>query len=166
MRRLFGLPAAPHGVHATFRTGFAVPDGERAPARDHFPDGLVSRSSGDKLALSITREAGVVLATASGEIDLATAHLFAQHLESTLAGPPAAVIADLGRVAFLSSSGLAALQIFAHAANSAGVEFCLVSAQRTMLRHLRLTALDRDMTIKPTVAEARACLSEKPAPGT
>jgi anti-sigma B factor antagonist len=101
-----------------------------------------------------------------GEIDLATAHTFAQHLESTLAGPPAAVIADLGQVAFLSSSGLAALQIFAHAANSAGVAFCLVSAQRTMLRHLRLTALDRDMTIKPTVAEARACLSGKPTSGT
>jgi anti-sigma B factor antagonist len=127
---------------------------------------LVGRSREDKLALSITRDAGVVLATASGEIDLATARAFAQHLESTLAGPPAAVIADLDRVAFLSSSGLAALQIFAHAATSAGVAFCLVSAQRTMLRHLRLTALDRDMTIKPTVAEARAYLSGKPTSGT
>jgi hypothetical protein len=35
-----------------------------------------------------------------------------------------------------------------------------------MLRHLKLTELDRDMTIRPTVAEARAFLSEKPAYGT
>ena len=141
MRRLFGLPAAPHRAHTAFRHGFAAPDGERAPARDHFHDGLVSRSSGGKLALSITRDAGVVLATAAGEIGLATARTFAQDLESTLTGPPTAVIADLDRVAFLSSSGLAALQIFA------------------------LTALDRDMTIKPTVAEARACLAGKPMSG-
>ncbi|WP_410612448.1 STAS domain-containing protein [Amycolatopsis sp. lyj-109] len=120
----------------------------------------------DRLALSITRDTGVVLATVSGEIDLATARAFTRHLESTLAGAPSAVIADLGRVTFLSSSGLAALQIFAQAANSAGVAFCLVSAQRTMLRHLHLTALDRDMTIKPTVAEARTWLSDKPTGGT
>ena len=136
--------------------------------QDCFHDGLVRRSGGDywrnNLALSITRDAGVVLATASGEIDLATARAFTQHLESTLAGPPSAVIADLGRVTFLSSSGLAALQIFTQAANSAGVAFCLVSAQRTMLRHLQLTALDRAMTIKPTVAEARTWLTGIPTP--
>jgi anti-sigma B factor antagonist len=166
MRRLFDSSAAPHQVPATFRPEFAVLDGERAPGRDLFPDCLVSPSHGDKFALSITRDAGVVLATASGEIDLATTRVFARHLESTLIGSPAAVIADLDRIAFLSSSGLAALQIFAHAADSAGVAFCLVSAQRTMLRHLKLTELDRDMTIRPTVAEARAFLSEKPAYGT
>ncbi|WP_103347608.1 STAS domain-containing protein [Amycolatopsis sp. CA-128772] len=136
--------------------------------QDCFHDGTLSRFSGndgrDRLGLSITREAGVVLATVSGEIDLATAHAFAQHLEATLAGAPSAVIADLDEVTFLSSSGLAALQIFAHAANSAGVAFCLVSGQRTMLRHLQLTGLDRDMTIKPTVADARTWLSGEPAP--
>ncbi|MEU4253136.1 STAS domain-containing protein [Amycolatopsis sp. NPDC026612] len=128
----------------------------------------MSRFSGNggrgRLGLSITRKAGVVLAIVSGEIDLATARAFAQHLESTLAGPPSAVIADLDEVAFLSSSGLAALQIFAHAANSAGVAFCLVCGQRTVLRHLQLTALDRDMTIKPTIADARTWLSGKPTP--
>ncbi|WP_158104157.1 STAS domain-containing protein [Amycolatopsis pretoriensis] len=117
-----------------------------------------------RLGLSSTRKAGVVLATVSGEIDLATARAFAQHLESTLAGPPNAVITDLEEVAFLSSSGLAALQIFAHAANSAGVAFCLVSAQRTVLRHLQLTGLDRDLTIKHTVADARTWLCGKPTP--
>jgi anti-sigma B factor antagonist len=169
MRRLFGLSAAPHRVRATFRPGFAALDGEHARARDHFHDGLVSRSSADdgrdELALSITSDAGVVLASVCGEIGLTTARTFTQHLESALAGPPTAVIADLNRVAFLCSSGLAALQIFAHAADSAGVTFCLVSAQRTMLRHLQLTALDQDMTIKPTVAEARAWLSDKPTSG-
>ncbi|MFG1644125.1 STAS domain-containing protein [Amycolatopsis sp. NPDC049252] len=155
---MFGLSAAPHRVRAAFRPGFTAPDGERAGARDRFHDGSVSRSGRDKLALSVTRDAGVVLATVSGEIDLATARTFTRHLESTLVGPPAAVIADLNQVGFLSSSGLAALQIFAHAANSAGVTFCLVSAQRAALRHLQLTALDREMTIKPTVAEARAWL--------
>lgn len=134
--------------------------------QDCFPEALVSRSSGNRgpgeLALSMACDAGVVLATVSGEIDLFTARAFTQHLEATLAGPPSAVIADLGRVSFLSSSGLAALQIFAQAANSAGVAFCLVSAQRTMLRHLQLTALDRGMTIKPTVAEARAWLTGGP----
>ncbi|MGW5715048.1 STAS domain-containing protein [Amycolatopsis sp. NPDC003865] len=132
--------------------------------QDCFHEALVSRFSGDywrgELALSSTRDTGVVLATVSGEIDLATARAFTQHLESTLAGPPSAVIADLGRVTFLSSSGLAALQIFAQAAKSAGVAFCLVSTQRAMLRHLQLTALDRVMTIKPTVAEARAWLRQ------
>ncbi|WP_372665881.1 STAS domain-containing protein [Amycolatopsis kentuckyensis] len=118
----------------------------------------------DRLGLSTTSKAGVVLATVSGEIDLATAHAFARHLESTLAGAPSAVIADLDEVTFLSSSGLAALQIFAHAANSAGVAFCLVSAQRTVLRHLQLTGLDRNLTIKPTVAGARTWLSGKPTP--
>ncbi|EOD70412.1 STAS domain-containing protein [Amycolatopsis vancoresmycina] len=136
--------------------------------RNCFHDAVVSRSGGDygraDLTVSITRDDGVVLATVSGEIDLATARTFARHLESTLTGPPAAVIADLGQVAFLSSSGLAALQIFAQAATSAGVAFCLVSAQRTMLRHLQLTALDRDLTIKPTVADARTWLSNEPTP--
>ncbi|MGW4065474.1 STAS domain-containing protein [Amycolatopsis sp. NPDC004747] len=123
---------------------------------------FVSRLSRDdepgELALSITRDAGVVLATVSGEIDLATARAFTQHLESTLAGPPDAVIVDLDSVTFLASSGLAALQIFTQAANSAGVAFCLVSTQRAMLRHLQLTALDRVMTIRPTVTDARAWL--------
>jgi anti-sigma B factor antagonist len=162
MCRLFGSSAAPHRVRATFQPGFTALDGERARVRDCLHECSVSRSGRDngrgKLVLSLTRDAGVALATVSGEIDLATARAFTQHLESTLAGPPTAVIADLNQVAFLSSSGLAALQIFAHAANSANVAFCLVSAQRAMLRHLQLTALDRDMTIKPTVAEARAWL--------
>ncbi|MEU4519195.1 hypothetical protein AB0F52_10835 [Amycolatopsis sp. NPDC024027] len=95
IRRLSDSSAAPHQVQATFRPEFAVLDGERAPGRDLFPDCSVSPSHGDELALPITRDAGVVLATASGEIDLATARMFVRHLESTLAGPPTAVIADL-----------------------------------------------------------------------
>ncbi|WP_410566918.1 anti-sigma factor antagonist [Amycolatopsis sp. cmx-4-61] len=112
-----------------------------------------------RLATSVTYEAGVALVSVSGEIDLGTARAFARRLETTLTGDPVGVIADLQGVAFLSSAGLAALQIFAAAAEAAGVAFCLVSDHRTVLRPLQLTALDRGITIRPTVAEARTWLT-------
>ncbi len=101
----------------------------------------------------------MALVSVSGEIDLGTARAFARRLETTLTGDPVGVIADLQGVAFLSSAGLAALQIFAAAAEAAGVAFCLVSDHRTVLRPLQLTALDRGITIRPTVAEARTWLT-------
>ncbi len=97
-----------------------------------------------------------MVATVTGELEMATASVFIGRLEAALAGGPVAVIADLSGVSFLASAGLNGLHQLGNHAHAAGVAFCVVSDRRAVLRPLHLTALDQRITIHATIHEARA----------
>ncbi len=90
---------------------------------------------------------------------MATAPILARNLMAALADQPPAVIADLTAVRYLASAGLHAWHRCADEAGHAAVAFCLVSDQRVVLRPLQLSALDRDLTVLPTLADARVWLT-------
>jgi anti-sigma B factor antagonist len=85
---------------------------------------------------------GVLLLTASGEVDTLTAPLLDAAIgELVEAGEPVLAV-DLTGVTFLASSGLAVLIRAAHRAAADGRRLRLVTHGRPVLRPLQITATD------------------------
>ena len=100
---------------------------------------------------------GLVLVRVLGEIDMLTAHRLRDVLEgasttvaadrdaarcSTEDGDEASVVCDLEGVTFLGASGLDVLATAHAAATARRVRLVLVASHRTVVRPLKLTALD------------------------
>jgi anti-sigma B factor antagonist len=91
-----------------------------------------------------------------GELDIAQTPTFGLSINEALrAGPPCLVI-DLCEVAFLDSTGLAVLLNARRRTRRQGTKLKLVCDVESTLRLLRLTRLDRDFEVYPTLDEALA----------
>ncbi len=100
---------------------------------------------GDQSAIGtgLTRPApGVALLAAHGEVDTLTAPRLDSAIDELLQAPERVLVADLTRVRFLASSGLAVLIRAAHRAAADGRRIRLVTAGRPVLRPLRITGTD------------------------
>jgi anti-anti-sigma factor len=97
----------------------------------------------------------VVLRT-TGEIDMSTAPVLADELETALvsATAPAPVVADLSEVTFLSSAGLAVLLDARERCAHEGTPLRLVATGRPVLRSLEIAGLLTLLPVYPTVTEA------------
>lgn len=108
---------------------------------------------------------GLVLVRVFGEIDMLTVRHLHDVLDaslravaderdlgqdSTLAGGTPTVVCDLEGVTFLGASGLDAFAAAHETAVERGVHLVLVAAHRTVVRPLRLTALDRRLELTAT----------------
>jgi anti-sigma B factor antagonist len=81
-----------------------------------------------------------------GEIDALTAPQLVGALDDALAQRPRVVVADLSKVDFFASAGIAAL-VDAHQKAADGVRFHIVAAGSTTLRVLELTGLTGELDI-------------------
>lgn len=93
----------------------------------------------------------VAVLVVEGELDLATADRLAAAFRRLVARRPRMVVIDLSGVAFLGSSGLAAIT----SALTAGVVLRIV-APGPLARIFALTALDKVLSLYGTVEEALA----------
>ncbi|UQS25718.1 STAS domain-containing protein [Amycolatopsis thermalba] len=93
----------------------------------------------------------VAVLTVEGELDLATADRLETAFRRLVARRPRVVVVDLSGVAFLGSSGLAAIA----SALTAGVELRIV-APGSLGRIFALTALDKVLDVYDSVEEALA----------
>lgn len=151
---------APHdGGHGAARS-FPVPGGDGRPVPD--PDGLLTSG----LTVAPTQpHRGLVLVRVLGEVDMLTARHLRDVLDGALravaaerdVGPDAtgdgetpSVVCDLEGVTFLGASGLDAFAEAHATALERGVHLVLVAAHRTVVRPLRVTALDRVLTLRAT----------------
>ncbi|GHF25147.1 anti-sigma factor antagonist [Amycolatopsis deserti] len=93
----------------------------------------------------------VAVLAVEGELDLATANRLEAAFRRLVARRPRVVVVDLSGVAFLGSSGLAAIT----SARTAGVVLRIV-APGSLARIFTLTALDKVLDLYGSVEEALA----------
>ena len=91
--------------------------------------------------------------TVAGEIDIATAARLRERL-SELAASGRPLVADLDRVRFIDSAGLAALAGAANRADARGGSLHVVCARPGVRQLFRLTGLDRRLPPARTLGEA------------
>jgi anti-anti-sigma factor len=118
-------------------------------------------ASGPVLTIGVRREAGHVLVTVAGELDIATVPRLREQLFALAAGGRP-LIADLDRVSFIDAAGLGALAAAAGRAAAHGGRLHVACAREWTRRLFRLTGLDRPVGLAGTVGEALQMLAAGP----
>ncbi|MEV8441781.1 STAS domain-containing protein [Actinosynnema sp. NPDC051121] len=111
---------------------------------------------GDELAVDTRAVDGLTVTRVVGEVDLVGAELVRAELDARLDLRPPVLVVDLTGVTMLGSLGIAALLDAHHRAGAAGVGFAVVARHRSVVHPLRLTEVDRVLTVVPTLAEVVA----------
>jgi anti-anti-sigma factor len=111
---------------------------------------------GDDLAVGTTEVDGFAVTRVTGEIDLAGVDRIRAELDVQLELRPPVLVVDLTDVTILGSLGIAALLEAHHRATAAGVRFAVVASHRSVVHPLRLTEVDRVLTVVPTLDQVVA----------
>jgi anti-sigma B factor antagonist len=112
--------------------------------------------------LSTTERGGLTVAVLRGELDVADAASVAAALAAAAEGARM-VIVDLAGLAFIDSSGVAALASAARRARLGGSNLLLAAAQQQVLRVLALTRLTGAFSIHAGVDEAASSQGQSQA---
>ena len=113
--------------------------------------------------ISMLRPAdGVIVAQASGEIDVAGSNAFREQLLALLAEEPTRVVVDLSSVAYVDTYALSALVEVANHCKLEGCGLAIVCSEGRMRRALADTGLDQFVATHATLAEALG--DEHPSP--
>jgi anti-anti-sigma factor len=121
------------------------PSRQRAPFRAAAPSGDVE----------VAEAGGVTVVRVAGSLDVALAPRLERIVERTARDGSSRIVIDLSGCDFLASAGLSALAR-AGRLRADGVDLRLVADSRPVLLPLRITNLDGDFDIRPTLVEALA----------
>jgi anti-anti-sigma factor len=102
---------------------------------------------------------GVLLATASGRIDLSNADDFTAALSAALGESKAALILDLSKVDYISSAGLRSLMITLKASKGENKSFGVAALQPMLAEIFTIARLNQVIPIFQTTREAVAKLA-------
>jgi anti-anti-sigma factor len=97
-----------------------------------------------------------------GDLDLAAVPALREHLLDALSHSTNTLILDLSEVSFCDASGLAVLVGAQHRAQLLGVTLSVAAPRPQIAKVLRITGLDRSLTVYPTVPEALAHATTTP----
>jgi anti-sigma B factor antagonist len=95
-----------------------------------------------------------VIVEVRGEVDYCSAPALNQRLSAVLAVRAPAVVLDLSRLTFLDCAALRVLLAVQRRAAAHGTTFALAAPRPTVARALKITGLDRQFAVFPTVAKA------------
>src|SRR4051812_1487417 len=98
----------------------------------------------------------VHVVSVAGELDLHTSGDLSAELGDVIARKPRRVVVDLGGVTFLDSTALGALVTAAKRAHADGARAVVVTDDPHTMKLFRITALDRVLDVRRTLAEAVA----------
>lgn len=101
-------------------------------------------------------QGGLRMIVLRGELHMATVSGFEAALDRARQAHPRAVVADLGEVTFIDSSGLAAMLGALRALGRAGVRLLVACANPTVLRLFEVTGTHATFEIVPTREQALA----------
>ena len=101
----------------------------------------------------------VLLASASGRIDLSNADDFTTALSAALTGSKAALILDLSRVDYISSAGLRSLMITFKASKTDNKSFGVAALKPMLAEIFSIARLNQVIPIFATTREAIAKLA-------
>jgi anti-sigma B factor antagonist len=112
---------------------------------------------GPQLTFTVHPNGQGVILRVGGEVDLATSpQLHAKLVDLVEVGEAGSVVVDLTPVAFMDSTGLGVLLAAHKRARANGGRVLLVCPGGPVLRVLRLTGMDKVITIHGSLAEAVA----------
>jgi anti-sigma B factor antagonist len=94
-------------------------------------------------------QGGTHVVALEGEIDMVSSSVLLEPIQALADPPPARVVFDLEAVSFIDSTGLSALIQADMAAKAAGSTLVLRSVPPRILKLMKLTQLDRALTIEP-----------------
>jgi anti-sigma B factor antagonist len=109
------------------------------------------------LRIAVRRTGGVTMLTVVGDVDLASAPTFDDHIARCLDSRTTTLVLDLTGVTFLGTAGLAAL-VRANSQAGPDCQLRVVAATRIARRPLQLTELDQLLAVYPTREAATADL--------
>ncbi len=92
-----------------------------------------------QLAIEVKRDAESIVVSLTGELDLATVEAFDRSLREAEAASPARLVVDLGRLAFMDSTGLQTLLRAAERAHSSEYQLALRRGPNQVQRVFELT---------------------------
>lgn len=95
-----------------------------------------------------------VIVEVRGEVDYGSAPALNQRLLAVLAVPAPAVVLDLSRLTFLDCAALRVLLGVERRAAAHGTTLVLAAPRPCVARALKITGLDRQFAVFPTVAKA------------
>ena len=97
---------------------------------------------------------GCAVLQVTGEVDVYTAPMLREQIRELAAAGAVHLIADLGRVDFLDSTGLGALVGGLRRLRQAGGSLALVISTPRILRIFQITGLTKAFAAQPSVADA------------
>ena len=100
----------------------------------------------------VTERDGRLVVSLAGDIDLESSPQ-ARKVLLECVGRKCAVFADLSRVTYIDSSGVASLVESLQTARKGGTAFALAAVSESAMRVLQLARLDKVFTIYPTVED-------------
>jgi anti-sigma B factor antagonist len=95
----------------------------------------------EQLAISEQRQGSVPIVAVRGEIDVATAPQFRDHLDHLIEGGNPSMVVDLGGVSFLDSTALGVLISTLKKCQAADGKLCLVVTDPRILKLFEITGL-------------------------
>jgi anti-sigma B factor antagonist len=101
------------------------------------------------LAFHAAQEAGRVLLTVTGELDMSTADALYQQATGLIDEETRQLVLDLGEVSFCDSLGLAALVRIYHYGNARGCPLRLINVRGHVGLVLQISGLDQIFEIEP-----------------
>ncbi|MFG1998934.1 STAS domain-containing protein [Spirillospora sp. NPDC048911] len=107
-------------------------------------------------ALSVLRRPAYTVARLRGELDLATAPALREKVAAVLRPGTRLLILDVSAVSFCDATGLTVLTRARHRASVLGVALVVAGPCSQVAKLLRATGMERDFTIRATVADALA----------
>lgn len=105
------------------------------------------------MSVTVNWRQDAVVLLVSGEIDLSTAPRLEEAFNLALTNGPKTLIVDLTNVTFFSSAGITPL-IATQEATRDRTKFRIVVANTAVFRSLKLTAVDHELSIFATLADA------------
>ncbi len=104
------------------------------------------------------RPSGVTVVRFQGDLDSMGTHLVEDQFDTAVANSAGDVVADLGRVGFISSAGMAMLLVRGKALRRRGARLSLAAASPRVLEVLSLAGFNELFEVYPTVEAALAAL--------
>jgi anti-anti-sigma factor len=110
----------------------------------------------DEVSLSVLRRPAHTIARLRGELDVATAPALRERLAALLRRPMRLLVLDLSEIRFCDAAGLAVLIGAQRRARLFGITLRVAAPGLQVANVLRVTGLDRGLSIYPTLAGALA----------
>jgi anti-anti-sigma factor len=117
-------------------------------------------------SLSVLSRPGLTIARLKGDLDIATTPALRERLLSVLSPGVRLLVIDLSGVSFCDAAGLAVMIGTQRRARARGITVRLAAPRPQMAELLRITGLDRSLTICATLADALLTQRDRPPTAT
>jgi anti-sigma B factor antagonist len=118
-------------------------------------------SAADPITTSVAHLEGFALVSIGGEIDLSTAPAFEAAIAAALGEDPPVLVIDLSDVSFMASVGLRIL-VAAQEKVGTSIQLAVVADNAAAKRPIRLTGVDKVVSLYPTLDQALTAVGEAP----